>query len=354
MNKVKYGLIGLGGIAENRLAKEGFGLDRRRFQPPEEAELIAATDVNPARRATAVTLGIKWYDRTEELLADPDLDAVFVATNNLTHAAIAIQALQAGKHVIVEKPLATSIVDARNLCDLARQHRLSLTVDHMMIENAYNRQARELVAQGAIGPINDCCFHMEFSYGATPEEAATWRCSKPEEMGGPIGDVASHCFYIAEFIFNSEVKELACVYYPKQMKIVAEDGSYLKFRLANGLAGSIRVAFSELRGGLQSTLDNLGYELFGDCGVIRGHGTLFQLSGYTDEPFPIRLEVDHFNERHDVAVPTVVNIYQEVIRHHAQSILARQPLDGRNGLHNLELLSAAHESARNGGQWLTL
>ena len=350
MRKIKYGMIGFGGIAENRLAKEGFALDRKRFAPLAEAELVGATDLNPARRAAVEKLGLKWYDDAGTLLADPALEAVFVATNNLTHAQIGIQALLAGKHVIVEKPIAAAVAEARTLCDLAQERQRSLTVDHMMIGNVYNRKAKELLQNKVIGEVNDSCFHMEFSYGATPEEAATWRCSKVEELGGPIGDVASHCLYVAEFLFDSPVTELACVYYPKLMKIVAEDGAYLKFQLANGLSGSVRVAFSELRGGLQSTLDNLGYEIFGTQGVMRGHGTLFQLSGYPDEPVPVRLEIDRFTERYDVKVDHPANLYQQVIRHHAQSILDGKPLDGRDGLHNLELISAAHASAKNGGQ----
>jgi len=352
MRSVKYGMIGFGGIAENRLAKEGFALDRKRFAPLAEAELIGATDLNPARRDAAAALGLKWYQDTAALLADPAIEAVFVATNNLTHASMTIQALLSGKHVIVEKPIATSIIDARNMCDLAHERRLSLAIDHMMITNVYNIKAKELLAQNVIGTVNDSCFHMEFSYGSTPEEASTWRCAKVEELGGPIGDVASHCLYVAEFLFGSPVVELACTYYPKLMKIVAEDGAYLKFTLANGLSGSVRVAFSEPRGGLQGTLDNLGYEIFGDSGVIRGHGTLFQLSGFPDEPVRVRLEVDHFSERYDVKVERPVNLYQQVIRHHAQSIIDGKPLDGRDGLHNLELIAAAHESANNHGKMI--
>lgn len=354
MRKIIYAMIGFGGIAENRIAKEGFACDRNRFTALAEAELIGTTDLNPARREAAESLGLKWYKDTAALLADPAVEAVFVATNNMTHASVAIQALSAGKHVLVEKPIATSIIDAMNMCDLAHKHHLSLAVDHMMIENVYNIKAKELLAVAAIGTINDSCFHMEFSYGSTPEEASAWRCSKVEELGGPIGDVGSHCLYVAEFIFGSQVTELACAYYPKLMTIVAEDGAYIKFKLANGMTGSVRVAFSEPRGGLQATLDNLGYEIFGTEGVIHGHGTLFQLSGFPDEPVAVRLEVDRFKERYDAKVDQPVNLYQQVIRHHAQSIIDGKPLTGRDGFHNLELITAAHESARNGGKRIIL
>lgn len=350
MSKIKYALIGFGGIAENRIAKEGFACDRARFQPLPNAELTGATDVNPARRAVAEALGLKWYDSADAVFADPEIQAVFVATNNLTHAGIAKAALNAGKHCIVEKPVATTIEDATELATLARSKRLSLTVDHMMTENAFNVQAKALVDSGALGTVNDACFHMEFCYGADPAEAATWRCSSWEELGGPIGDVASHCMYVAEFLFNSRVKSLACVYYPKTMGIKVEDGAYLKYTLENGLTGSVKVGFNEPRGGLGGTLSNLGYEIYGSEAVLRGYATLFQLSGHPDEPVKIRLELDRFKSQEDVQPEKIQNIYQSVIIKHAASIINHVPLSGCDAVHNLKLIAAAHESARGGGK----
>ena len=70
MSKVNYALIGFGGIAENRIAKEGFGLDAERVGRPKLAELVGVTDVNPARKDVALKLGLKWYENTDAVLAD--------------------------------------------------------------------------------------------------------------------------------------------------------------------------------------------------------------------------------------------------------------------------------------------
>jgi len=350
MSKVKYAIIGFGGIAESRIAKEGFACDKSRFEPLKDAVLIGATDVNPARKSTAEALGLKWYDSADAIFADAEIRAVFIATNNLTHAAIAKKALNAGKHCIVEKPIATTVESAVELSALAKSKKLSLTVDHMMTENAFNIKARELVANGALGSVNDSCFHMEFSYGSDPAEAATWRCSSWEELGGPIGDVASHAMYTAEFIFGSKIKSLACVYYPKAMIIKVEDGAYIKHTMENGMTGSVKVGFNEPRGGLGGTLSNLGYEIYGSNAVLRGYGTLFQLSGHSDEPIKIRLELDRFKSQEDVCPEKIRNIYQSVITKHAASILNCVPLDGCDAVHSLKLIAAAHESARGGGK----
>lgn len=349
-NAVGYGLIGFGGIAEHRIAAEGFACDRERFEPLTDATLIGATDCNPARREAVERLGLRWYQDAGALLADPAIEAVVVATNNLSHAPLAARALEAGRHVMVEKPMATRVADAEKLVALARSRQCSLDVDHMMTANRYNRKARELLDAGALGTVNDACFHMEFSFGATPGEAASWRCANPEELGGPIGDVASHCLYMAEFMFDSRIVALGCVYYPKMMDIAVEDGAYIKYRMANGVTGSVRAAFSEPRGGPAATLDNLGYEIFGTQGVLRGHGVLFQLSGHPGEPVKPRLELDTFKERVDVAVAKPVNIYQAMIRRHARSIREHKPRDGADGLWNLRLISACHASAQHHGR----
>ncbi len=350
MAKVKYGMIGFGGIAENRIAKEGFACDKSRFKPLSNAELVAATDLNQGRKAAAEALGLKWYKSAKELLKAPEIQAVFIATNNLSHAALAKEAMKAGKHCLVEKPVATTMRDANALCKMAKEKKLSLGVDHMMTKSSFNVKAKALIDKGELGTVNDICTHMEFCYGADPAEAKTWRCANPDEVGGPIGDVASHCMYVAEFLLGSPIVEVACVYLPKQLKIKVEDGAYLKYKLKNGMAGSAKVAFSEPRGGLAGTLTNLGYEVYGDKKVMRGFGTMFQLSGYDDEPIAVRLELDDGKKVKAVSAGKVKNIYQETIKEHAKSILDKKPMCGCDAAHNLELVLAAHKSAQNGGK----
>ena len=342
---IKYALIGFGGIAENRIAKEGFGLDSQRVGHPQHAELIGATDNNPARKDVAGKLGIKWYENTDAVLADPNVQAVFVATNNRSHAPLATAALEAGKHVLVDKPIAVNSVEAKKLVELAESRKLSLSVDHMMTKNVLNRKARDLVRDGTLGTVNDACFHMEFAYGYDPAEAATWRCSDPDELGGPVGDVASHCLYMAEYVFDQRVRSVVATYYPKTMPIAVEDGALILATLESGLTCSVRVSFRDFRGGLGGTLTGLGFEIYGSNAVLRSYGTLFQLSGYADEPIRQRLELDTFSQQENFFIDKPENIYQAVIDEHAGSILSDKPMNGEEGLHNVLLCEAVHRSA---------
>lgn len=350
MRRVRYAIIGFGGIAENRIAREGFGLDRSRFAGHPRAELVGATDRVAARRDAATRLGLKWYDSAESVLSDPAVEAVFIATNNLSHAPLAQKAIQAGKHCLIEKPITTTLGDALRLQKSARERGMSLAVDHMMTENAYNRRARELIGQGAIGEVNDVSLHMEFCYGATPDEAAAWRCADPKEIGGPIGDVGSHCLYMAEFLLGSEVVALSCVYTPRTLNIAVENGAFVQFRLRNGVQGTARVAFNQPRGGPGGTLTGLGYEIYGARGLLRGCATLFQLSGHPGEPVEVRLELDDFNRTEKIRIDAVQNIYQAVIGRHAESIINRAPLDAADAVHNLKLVLACYESAEHNGR----
>ena len=350
MAKIKYVLVGFGGIAENRVAKEGYACDKKRFKPLKNAILIGATDLNPARQKAAEALGLKWYADLKSVLADKAVDGVYIATNNRSHVPLALEALKAGKHVIVEKPIATSVADAKKLNKIAKAKNLSLTVDHMMVNNAWNIAGKAAMKAGKLGKVNDSCFHMEFAFGYQPEEAATWRCSKVEEMGGPIGDVASHCFYVAEFMFGKKIKKVAAVYYPKIVPMKAEDGAYIKFFFEDGTQGSVNAAFSELRGGLAGTLTNLGYEVYGDKAAMRGYGTMFQLSGYTDEPIRMRLELDDGKTVKAIRPAKIQNIYSTLIDGHAKSVQTRELLTADDAIHNLALCAAAHESAKKGGK----
>jgi len=351
--KVRYAIIGFGGIAENRIAKEGFGIDAGRFDGHPQAELVGVTDTNVTRKTTATALGLTWYDSVDAVLADTLVEAVFIATNNRSHASLAEQAMRARKHCLIEKPMCTTLDEAAKLQQLARARGMSLAVDHMMTENAYNQRARDLIAQGTLGTVNDISLHMEFYYGSTPEEAAAWRCADPAELGGPIGDVASHCLYMAEFLLDSEVASLACLYTPRTLDIQVENGALIQFMLCNGTQGTIRVAFNQARGGLGSTLTDLGYEVYGSEGLLRGCGTLFQLSGHPGEPLTLRLELDDFKDVQTIRLDSIQNIYQAVIGRHARSIQEDKAMDGTEAVHNLELVLACHESARQQGQRMT-
>lgn len=348
---IRYGIVGFGGIAENRIAKEGFALDSSRFPDADlPMKLIAATDINLGRREAAEALGLAWHDSIEDLLSSESIDAVYIATSNSTHFAAAKDALEVGKPVMIEKPVATTLKDAQELRDLAAAKGLSLSVDHMMTRNTFNIRGRDLITEGRLGVVEHIVLHMEFLYGSTPEEAGTWRCSNPAELGGPIGDVGTHCLYVAEFLLESPIAELQCIYTPATLEIAVENGAVISFKMENGITGMARVAFNQPRGGDESTLLNLGYEIYGTEGTLRNQGSLFQLSGHPDEIIRQSLILDSGGTSEEINVEGFQNIYQAQIAAHARSIKEDCPLNGSEAVRNLEMVFACHDSARNNGK----
>lgn len=355
MEPVRYGIVGFGGIAQNRIAPEGFGVSQMGGPSAESGfRLVGATDANATRETAVCELGLEWFGSISEMLASPSIDAVVITTNNKTHYAIADEALRTGKHCIVEKPIATDVQRAVDLSALAVERRLSLCMNRMMQHNAYNILARETVFSGRLGEVNDIVLHMEFAYGHTSEEAGSWRCADPAEIGGPIGDVGSHCLYMAEYLLGSQIRELSCAYLPGSLSIAVEAGAYVAFRTEDGTRGSIRVSFDAPRGGLLGTLSNLGFEIYGSAGVLRSFGTLFQLSGHSDEPYHQSLQLESEEGVTELEPRGIRNIYRAMIEEHARSIQQGTPMNGAGGLHNLRLVVACHESARSDARFETI
>jgi predicted dehydrogenase len=127
----------------------------RNFSTCPASSVVALCDQNPQTLAKAGTL-CPSARRTQEfadLLADPTVEAVAVATPVASHAALATRALEAGKHVLIEKPLATSAREAEELVRLAERLGRTLMVDHTFIYSPPVRKIRELIDTGELGDI---------------------------------------------------------------------------------------------------------------------------------------------------------------------------------------------------------
>lgn len=143
---VRVGLIGYGYWGPNLL---------RNFAELPGSRVIAVSDLRPERlalipgRYPAVRTTTNWRDLT----ADPSIDAIAVATPVSTHFDLAMEALRAGKHVLVEKPLAANSEQAMRLIDEAERRQRVLMVDHTFVYTGAVRKIRELVTEGKVGEI---------------------------------------------------------------------------------------------------------------------------------------------------------------------------------------------------------
>src|SRR5687768_3360694 len=143
---IRVGVIGYGYWGPNLV---------RNFMAAPGSAVMRVCDLREERLAPLQKLypAIKTCNQSDDLIRDPQIDAVVIATPVSSHFDLALAALKAGKHVLVEKPLATQSDQARRLIDEAAARNLVLLVDHTFVYTDAVRKIRELIASGQLGEI---------------------------------------------------------------------------------------------------------------------------------------------------------------------------------------------------------
>jgi len=142
---VRMGVIGVGMMGSNHA---------RVYHELEETELVAVCDVDESRaRKVAKRYGANWYTDHTKMLREEDLDGVSVCVPTKYHADVAVDALEAGVHVLVEKPIADTVENALRIIEAAEDHGLKLAVGHIERYNPSVIKAKEVISRGDVGDI---------------------------------------------------------------------------------------------------------------------------------------------------------------------------------------------------------
>jgi predicted dehydrogenase len=184
---------------------------------------IASRDIERAK-AVAQLLGIpKAHGSYEALLADSDVDAVYNPLPNHLHVPWSIRALEAGKHVLVEKPIGLSSSEGQSLVEAARRFpKLKVMEAFMYRHHPQWRRAKQLVSEGAIGRL--CTIQSFFAYHNV--DPANIR-NQADIGGGALADIGCYCISMSRFIFDAEPRRV--------LGIVEYDPRFKTDRLASGI-----------------------------------------------------------------------------------------------------------------------
>lgn len=145
---------------------------------------------------------LRSYDTPESLCKSPDIDAIFVASPDALHLSHVCLALQHGKPVLCEKPMAMNAAECEQMLEAAERQRVLLGIAHIFrFEHSVNRM-REIIAAGTIG--RPLLARSEFHY-LTRQSPRTWINDASLACGGPIGDVGVHCIDTLRYILRDEV-----------------------------------------------------------------------------------------------------------------------------------------------------
>ena len=194
---VRFGLIGGSAIAQRAM------LPALQAVPGVEVGLVASRSAQ-RRAELAARFGVRTAEEYEAVLADPDVDAVYISLPNALHEDWTLRALKAGKHVYCEKPAVLDLAGATRVAALARARRRVFFEGFMFLFHPQHAEVRCLIRTGAIGqPL-----HFDGWFGIPPLESTNIRYD-PALGGGALNDAAGYPIQAARFVFGDEPTDLS-------------------------------------------------------------------------------------------------------------------------------------------------
>ncbi|MFN2185172.1 MAG: Gfo/Idh/MocA family protein [Anaerolineae bacterium] len=194
MEKVRWGVLSTAKIGAKQVIPA--------MQASEHCDMvgIASRDLDRARMVAAELGMPKAYGSYEELLADPEIDAVYIPLPNHLHVPWAIRALEAGKHVLCEKPIGLSAAEAEELLAVSMRHpHLKVMEAFMYRHHPQWQRARQLAREGAIGDLKTVQVFFSY-YNDDPTNIR----NMPGTGGGGLMDIGCYCISAARFLFDAE------------------------------------------------------------------------------------------------------------------------------------------------------
>lgn len=197
MDKVRVGVIGCGGISKLKHFPALKKLNNR-------AEIVGCCDLIEERASEAASLyggtGVKTYGDYRKMLEDKSIDTVYVLTPNVAHAPITVDALEAGKHVLCEKPMAATSADAKKMLDATRRTGKKLTIGY---QNRFRRDMQLLYKMCRGGDLGEIYFSR--AHAVRRKGVPTWGVfpDKSKQGGGPLIDIGTHALDITLWATNN-------------------------------------------------------------------------------------------------------------------------------------------------------
>ena len=267
---VKIGIIGCGAIGQRRHIPEAAA--------NKDAQLVAVCDVNkPRAMEVAAKFECDAYSDFKTMLKKADLDAVVVGTPNKFHAPQTIASLDAGKHVLVEKPMAATRKEARDMIAAAKKNKKFLMVGQNQRLMPPHKKAKEIMDSGRLGrPLT---FTTSFKHpgpdGWSLDGAKSWFFRKPEAVMGVCGDLGVHKADLMRFLLDQEFSEV-CGFigtldkkYPAGAKnsgkrIDVDDNAFITLRTAQGVIGTMTISWTNY-----GSIEDNGTIIFCEKGVLQ-------------------------------------------------------------------------------------
>jgi 1,5-anhydro-D-fructose reductase (1,5-anhydro-D-mannitol-forming) len=326
--KLGWGLIGASDIAKTRMIEAING------DPDSAVVAVVSASEERAKRYAAENGIPRSYTSVAAVLADPEVDIVYISTTNERHKQEVTLAAHSGKHVLCEKPLALTVQDAREMLETCQQAHVILGTNHHLRNAVTHRALRRLIKEGAIGtPLAARVFHAVY----LPPRLQGWRLDKPEAGGGVILDITVHDADVLHFALDDNAEEVVAISGQQGLaQSGLEDAVMGAIRFRSGLLAQFHDAF---------TIKNArtGFEVHGSDGSLIGEDVM------TQEPQG-RLFLQREGKREEVDLGSHENLYAHQVRHFNAAVHGQgKPFTtGEDGVRSLAVAMAVLESTKTG------
>ncbi len=333
--KIRMAVVGCGRIAGRHFdAFEAHAAD---------CEVVAVCDSDPAALEAAVAgTGARGFASLDELLAGSDADVVVLATPSGLHAAQAIRAAEAGRHVVTEKPMATRWQDGKAMVTACDAADVRLFVVKQNRRNATVQLLKRAIEGGRFGRIHMVTVNVFWTRPQAYYDSAAWRGTW-EFDGGAFMNQASHYVDLLDWLVGP-VESVQAFTATLSRQIEVEDTGVLAIRWRSGALGTMAVTMLTHPRNLEGSITILG-----ETGTVRLGGvavnTIEHWEFADDHPDDARVA--------DASYATT-SVYGHGHQGYYENVLATlrgtelPETDGREGLHSLELLIATYLAARDG------
>ncbi len=331
--KIKFALVGCGRISNNHFGS---------FETlKDDCEVVAVCDTNPENLQKAVErTGAKGYASYTEMLAATDADIIVLTTPSGQHPEQAVQAVEAGFHVVTEKPMATRLHDGERMVKAADKAGKRLFVVKQNRLNATLQMLKRAVEEKRFGKI--CMVHLNVFWTRPQEyydQGGGWRGTW-EFDGGAFMNQASHYVDLMEWLIGPVEDVQAMI--STHRDIETEDTGVVNIRWRNGALGSMAVTMCTYPKNLEGSITILG-----ETGTVRIGGVAvneiqeWNFADTRDYDEQVKAANYETTSVYGFGHPLYYKNVIDVMRGQAEPIT-----DGREGLKSLELLIAAYLAAR--------
>lgn len=335
MGKIKVAVIGCGSIARHRHLPE--------YAANPDVDIVAVCDVLEERaNEMAEQYGAEAFTSYEKLLNTVDVDCVSVCLPNYLHAPVTIAALNAGKHVLCEKPMATSHEEALAMIQAAEDHDKFLMIAHNQRFVASHQKAKKMLESGELGKVYS--FRTTFGHGG-PEGWSidgrdSWFFDKERAFIGALGDLGVHKADLVRYLLGEVAEVGAFVKSGAKGDADVDDNAVCVLKMEDGTIGTLTASWSYVVGGDNSTV------IYTENAVVRlEDDPAYSLIVQYKNGDVVNYELDKIqtNEEGGQTTSHVIEHFIDAVQNNKTPLIT-----GVEGMKSLDVIIAALESNEKG------